>query len=58
MSGEYCDEDVTLDMDIEINDEECDSDSDSDIDEDDGEIGEFYDENEQIDDGGDGETNI
>ena len=44
MSGEYWD-DITLGMDIEIDDEEYSSD-----------IGEFDDENEQIDDGGDGEA--
>ena len=45
MSGEYCDDDITLGMDIEIDDEEYSSD-----------IGEFDDENEQIDDRGDGEA--
>ena len=44
MSGEYCDDDITLGMDIEI-DEEYSSD-----------IEEFDNENEQIDDRGDGEA--
>ena len=44
MSGEYWD-DITLGMDIEIDNEEYSSD-----------IREFDDENEQIDDGGDGEA--